>query len=204
MMKKLYILSFTLFFLNLSAQIDFLNKITDDLDYGIKFGLSASHFASSTNNFNMRPTFLSGLTAEYPVYKKFNLKVDLLYLRQGESDRNNSNENGQIENTLKLDYFSIPVLLSYPIVEKLRLESGLGMAFLLRAKQEMTSNGNQIIYDNVNDIRNFDLNFNLGLHYPTEWNFVVGLRYSRGLIDVAKNDNLFNSSTFNSIFQLSL
>lgn len=159
MMKKLYILLFTLFFLNLSAQNDFLKKITDDLDYGIKFGLSASHFASGNNNFNMRATFLSGLTAEYPIYKKFNLRVDLLYLRQGESDRNDLPEDGLTENNIKLDYFNIPILLSYPIIEKLRLESGLGMSFLLRAKQEIINNGNQIISENIDDFSDFDLNF---------------------------------------------
>lgn len=190
--------------MNLTAQNNFASKITADLDYGIKFGISASYLALESGNFDVRASFLTGLTAEYPIYNKFNLKLDLLYLRQGQSDRQKTPQTGVVENNLKLDYISIPLLLSYPILEKLRIESGFGMSFLVQARQESFSNNVQNI-SNVNDNFNeFDLNFNLGLYYPTEWNFVVGLRYSRGLIEINKNEYFLNSSAFNSIFHLSL
>jgi hypothetical protein len=191
-------------YLDLSGQNSSVKKFTDNIDYGVKFGLSASHFASKQNNLDIRASFLAGLTAEHPIYKKFNLKMDLLYLRQGKSDRFYSPENGQNENTYKLDYIQIPLLLSYPIVENLRIESGLGMSFLLRSKQELITNNIEVISQNNNDFNNFDLNFNIGVYYPTTWNFGVGLRYSRGLIDINKNDNHFTTSTFNSILQLAL
>lgn len=204
MVKSIFLLSFIILTLNLSAQSNFEKKIANDLAYGIKFGLSASHLASDKGNFDVRASFLTGLTAEYPIYKKLNLKLDLLYLRQGQSDRKKTSEGGLIENNLKLDYVSIPLLFSYPVVEKLRIESGLGMSFLVRAKQEFFNNNEQIISTNDEDFNDFDLNFNLGLYYPTSWNFVVGLRYSRGFVEVNQNEDLFDTSAFNSIFQLSL
>jgi hypothetical protein len=204
MVKNIYLLSVAFLALSLSAQNNSVKKFTDNIDYGIKFGLSASHLASNKGNFDVRASFLAGLSAEYPVYKKFNLKLDLLYLRQGQSNRKNLAQNGLIENNLKLNYLSIPLLLSYPVVEKLRIESGLGMSFLLQAKQELINNNAQTVFENNNDFNDFDLNFNLGIYYPTSWNFVVGLRYSRGLIEVNKNEDLFGTFAYNSIFQLSL
>ena len=204
MAKRLHPLLLLLFFINLSAQNDLLKKISDDLDYGVKFGLSASRLASGDNNFDVRASFLAGFTAEYPITKKYNLKLEALYLRQGESNRNDLPQQGLIENNLKLDYLNIPILVSYPILENLRVESGLGMSFLLRAQKEIITQNMQDFSKDSSNLRKFDLNFNLGLYYPTTWNFVLGLRYSRGLIDVTKNDNVLDSSAFNSIFQLSL
>lgn len=204
MMRKFFLFSFTLIFLNLTAQIQSKKNFTDGLKYGVKFGLSASHLTSNNNTINVRASFLTGLTAEYPIYKKLNVKLDLLYLRQGESDRSNSIENGRVENNLKLDYFSIPVLLSYPVLEKLRIESGLGMSFLVRARQDFFTNSTQITSIDTDDYSDFDLNLNIGLYYPTTWDFVVGIRYSRGLIAINENDDRFIDSAFNSILQLSL
>jgi hypothetical protein len=188
MLKKLHFLLLILVVLNISAQNNFEMKITNNLEYGIKFGLSASHLASDDGSFDVRAGFSTGLTAEYPFYKKLNLKLDFLYLRQGQSDRKKCTEEGIIENNLKLDYLSVPLLFSYPIVEKLSIESGLGMLFLLQAKQEIFNNNEQIISTNDEDFNDFDLNYSLGMYYTTSWNFVVGLRYSRGLIEVNQNE----------------
>lgn len=203
MLKRLTLLLLLCGTLNLHAQDDILKSISE-IDFGVKFGISGSYLSSSDNNFNVRPSFLIGLTASYEFNETINFHTGLLYLRYGESDRENLPETGLEENTLKLDYLQIPFLVSYPVLENLRLEAGPGLSFLVHSKQEIIGQNGTNLTEIPNDFNNFDVNFNLGLSYPTSWGLVIGLRYSRGFIDVDADDAVFDKSHYNSALQMSI
>lgn len=203
MLKKLTLLLLLCGALNLHAQNDILKSISE-IDFGVKFGISGAYLSSSDDNFNLRPSFLIGLTASYDFKNSITFHTGLLYLRYGESERENLPETGLEENTLKLDYLQIPLLVSYPVLENLRLEAGPGLSFLVHSKQEIIGQNATSLTEIPNDFNTFDVNFNLGLSYPTSWGLVIGLRYSRGFIDVDTDDAVFDKSHYNSAMQMSI
>ena len=64
----------------------------------------------------------------FVINKKLSIQPELLYTRQG----------SEVENTLKIkiDYLAIPILVKYYFSEKLSLEAGPQMSFLVNDKIE--------------------------------------------------------------------
>lgn len=175
----------------------------DKLDIGFRFGLSMSDVISPTNTVSPRATFLVGAHMEYIWSSKWSLQPELLYVRKGESARGRLQPSGiNTEERLLLDYLELPILAKYQWIENFFVEAGPYVSYLVSAKQEQlegTSFQSAIRYQ---DSTTLDAGVAVGISYTTDWNIFLGLRYSRGFVDLAEVTAEGFEELYNTQFQM--
>ena len=196
-MKNLIpILFLGLFVLPLKAQ----DKLSP-FSYGVKFGLSVSELKGAEDLLTLRPSFLFGIQSEYKFNTSLSLQPELIYSRQGAT---NSGRFDQIvfDNSLRLDYISLPLLAKYYITKGLAIEFGPQIGVLVNAQYKSISGAASEIVEIFDDFKSMDFLINAGVSYRTEWGFTAGARYGIGLINVHEGDNYGGGSLRNAVFQL--
>lgn len=131
--------------------------------------------------------------AKIPLVDKLSLQPELVYSAQGGSYNNP-------DFTEHDNYLNIPVLLKYPIIEGLAVETGPQFGILLAAHDK--ANGNSItIKDSRND-RDFAWVVGASYKIPTT-KFGIDARYNIGISNIEDNDHTgSNGSIRNGVFQL--
>jgi opacity protein-like surface antigen len=212
---------------------------SQDIKFGAKVGLNLSNlrgdYPAAVNEHNSKIGFHIGGFAQYEINDKFTLQPELLFSTQGNTYGNKTYYGGGTyydgaEYNLKLNYLNLPIILKYKIIEKLSIEIGPQIGYLMSAKTKVDvtedsrdpSQNYSVEIDMLNDgVYNFggttvqskasanrlDFSLNLGASYDiTEKIFIEG-RYNLGLSNVDKNStngtatNSWNMK--NSVFQLS-
>lgn len=212
---------------------------SQDIKFGAKIGLNLSNlrgdYPAAINEHNSKIGFHIGGFAQYGINDKFTLQPELLFSTQGNTYGYKTYYGGGTyydgaEYNLKLNYLNLPIILKYKIIEKLSVEFGPQIGYLMSAKTKVDvtedsrdpSQNYSVEIDMLNDgVYNFggttvqskasanrlDFSLNLGASYDiTEKIFIEG-RYNLGLSKVDKNStngtatNSWNMK--NSVFQLS-
>lgn len=196
-MKQLFtLILLSLLSLKMNAQKQF-----PSLDYGVKFGLSISELQGAENLKSVRPSFSTGLISEYRFTEKYAFQVELLYSRQGSTNRGND-QGAFYEERIDLDYFNLPLLGKYYMDKGLAFELGPQIGYLADANYENKIAGNSLKSSVEDDFHDYDISLALGMSYKTDWGFLVGARYSFGLNDINKGTNLESGRLRNAVFQL--
>lgn len=107
------------------------------------------------------------------------------------------------ESKRNLSYISVPVMAKYYIIERLSIEAGPQIGFLVSAKRDYDyteSEDGEDIKDGYNTI-DFGLNFGAGYKLDNGLNFSA--RYNLGLVNISKYAP-DGYSTLNNVFQLSV
>lgn len=229
-MKKIILTSFMLCSIFAFSQ---------DIKFGAKVGLNLSNlrgdYPAAINEHNSKIGFHIGGFAQYEINDKFALQPELLFSTQGNTYVHKTYYGGGsyydgADYNLKLNYLNLPIILKYKIIDKLNIEFGPQIGYLISAKTKVDvtedsrdpSQNYSVEIDMLNDgIYNFggttvqskasanrlDFSLNLGASYDiTEKIFIEG-RYNLGLSNVDKNStngtatNSWNMK--NSVFQLS-
>jgi opacity protein-like surface antigen len=177
--------------------------------------------------------FHLGGFAEYKINKKFSLQPEFLISTQGGVFEVKFTEEGEpyptFTQTSKLTYLSLPIMLKYKVLEKLSVEFGPQIGYLISAKSKWKfvdpsdpSENGTIQVDLLHDgtytfngstvqvkprVNRFDFGLNLGASYDlTEKIFIQG-RYNFGISTVDKNSTNGVSTdswnTKNSVIQIS-
>lgn len=178
------------------------NATKANINYGFRFGLSISDVATTSNSISPRTTFLAGFHFQYHINKEWSIQPELLYVRKGESKRSGTAALGnRVENKVNLDYVEVPLLVKYRLTSGLSFEAGPYVASLLKAEQEGIST-TSAAYTSIDEtIENFDAGLALGAVFETDWNFFIGLRYTRGFISIYQNQNT-NEEGYHSQIQM--
>ncbi len=212
---------------------------SQEIKFGAKVGLNLSNlrgdYPTGIDEHNSKSGFHIGGFAEYEINDKFTLQPELLFSTQGNTyDYKDYYGGGSYydgaDYNLKLNYLNLPVILKYKIIEKLSIDFGPQIGYLMSAKTKIDvtedsrdpSQNYSVEIDMLNDgIYNFggttvqgkasanrlDFSLNLGASYDiTEKIFLQG-RYNFGLSTVDKNSTNGTSTNSwnmkNSVFQLS-
>ena len=159
-----------------------------NIDFGIKGGLNISNITGGDADRNNLFNFHVGSFAEIELNKKLSIQPELLYTRQG----------SEVENTLKIkiDYLAIPILVKYYFYEKLSLEVGPQMSFLVNDKIEFIDSS---LPDADTDASSFDFGLSLGVGSNLTSNILLQARYYYGITTISENPDVKNS-----VFQISL
>ncbi len=86
-----------------------------------------------------------------------------------------------------LAYFSVPVLLEYEQTKKFYFQLGPEFNFLIKARMKNSS------FNESEDYNKFDLAIVGGVGFNVLRNFNLETRYSLGLSQIKKNENIFGS-----------
>lgn len=176
------------------AVLGFVVSNAQEVKYGAKLGLNYSNYAGDVEDANGKLGLLVGGFAEIKIADKFAIQPELLFSAQGYKSEESSS-NSSREYTEKLNYLNIPVMAKYYATEKLFIEAGPQIGFLLSGKAEFegsqnfggtttTFSGSEDIKDEFNST---DFGLNIGLGFNFTENIGAGLRYTSGLSNIIKD-----------------
>lgn len=180
------------------AVLGFVVSNAQEVKYGAKLGLNLSNFAGDAEDANGKLGLLVGGFAEIKISDKFAIQPELLFSAQGSKSEESESSSGfssTSEDTQKLNYLNIPVMAKYYATEKLFIEAGPQIGFLLSAKSEyedtQTFGGSTQTTSGSTDIKEFvnstDFGLNIGLGFNFTENIGAGLRYTSGLSNILKD-----------------
>lgn len=188
-MKKLIFSFALLVFLSSAA--------TAQVQFGLKAGAMWSNTtvidADSLSGTDAKVSYLLGGFLNIPINSKFSVQPELLYANKG-------NEN------FNRHYINLPIMLQYNVIDRLKIEVGPEIGYLLGS-----SSGNTRSYDT----KDLDIGINLGVSYDILDKLNIGLRYNMGIIDThefqtsrfgfgSDPENLPNYNVQNRTLQLSV
>ena len=169
--------------------------------FGIKGGFDlTSLYISDVSSEHMKPGFDAGVFAKLPLTRGFSIQPELIYSLKGAKDSYDNFVQGSGEYRFNLGYMEVPVLAVVNICPNFNLQAGGYAAYLVNANvKDVDQNGN---IDNATELNTGDFNrwdFGLigGAAFDIE-NFTIGARYSYGLSEIGKNNNLSGDLTKNS------
>ena len=169
-----------------------------EVKYGAKAGLNLSNFAGDAEGTSTKVGFQVGGFAEIKISDKFAIQPELLFSAQGAKAKESETAPGyfySLEATAKLNYLNIPVMAKYYATEKLYIEAGPQIGFLMSAKSDFketetfgglteTISGSVDVKKGYNST---DFGLNVGLGYNFTENIGAGVRYTSGLSGIVKD-----------------
>jgi len=150
---------------------------------GIKGGLNFTGLSNLAGE--ERTSFHAGLFLRSRMNGSWTLQPELLYSAQGQHFRNEADQ----KRILALDYVQLPFMFQYHPAHRFYLEVGPQAGVLVSAKTKEPGTDND--KNNVEEsYRKDDVAINAGLGVNVCHNFDIYGRYSQGLIDVTKSENI--------------
>jgi hypothetical protein len=170
------------------------SKKDEGIVFGLKGGLNISNFIGDIQDNSIRTSVHLGIFSEIIINDKFSIQPEILYSGQGYSGSATPGFSRS-----KYDYLNLPVLAKIYVADKISIEAGPQIGFLLSAK-ERTSNDNATIPKQ----KTVDLGLNLGLAYDLKNGMFFQTRYNLGLSNINSSDNANAVKYTNSVIQLSV
>lgn len=181
-MKKVLftiVLSF-LFVSGLQAQGDF--------GFGVKAGINlASLGGDEVYNYSSKPGFHAGLALDIPFADKISIQPEVLLSLQGSG--------GFFLEDLNFWYLNLPVMGKYNVWDKVYIEAGPQIGFLLSNNLDGNAFGGGGAFDQTNGL---DIGLAVGAGYRLDDNFYFQLRFSAGIVNAIED-----VTSKNRVFQLS-
>jgi opacity protein-like surface antigen len=143
--------------------------------FGAKVALNMSNFTGDVTDNSMKVGFQVGAFANLGVSEKFAVQPELVYSTAGAKFTGGSYD---------LNYLNIPVMAQYKVADKFSLEAGPQIGFLMSAKAKIDGFGSVDAKDAFNST---DFGLNLGAGYDVAENMNIGVRYTIGLSNIAKD-----------------
>jgi hypothetical protein len=211
------------------------------IKYSAKIGLNISSlsgdYPSQISHTSKAGLHIGGV-AEYKLKDKISLQGEFLISTQGgiseyrmnyyNPDMGNYYESQQ--QTLKLTYLNIPLLFRYQILNRVTIDAGPQLGFVLSGKnvleykdstdptnnetvelnalEDGTFTSGGVTYTYKASVKRLDLSFNLGVTYDIDDKFYIQSRYNKGITTMDKNSTIgTNTSSWNlknSVFQFSV
>ena len=169
--------------------------------FGIKGGFDlTSLYISDVSSEHMKPGFDAGVFAKLPVTRGFSIQPELIYSLKGAKDTYDNFVQGSGEYRFNLGYMELPLLAVVNITPNFSLHAGGYAAYLVNANVKNVDNNGEVqgaTELNTNDFNRWDFGLAGGAAFDIE-NFTIGARYSYGLSNIGKNDNLSGDLTKNS------
>lgn len=172
-------------FLAAVAVMGFMTTQAQEVGFGAKAGINMSTLAGDSDASGLIGAHVGGF-AEIKLSDKFAIQPELLFSMQGASY-----DGGDF----RMNYINVPVMAKYFVIEKLSIEAGPQIGFLMSAKADGE--------DAKDFVNSTDFGINAGASYYLNDNMFLTARYGFGLNDVEKDLPSGYSGSQNAVFQLS-
>ncbi|MBN2744758.1 MAG: PorT family protein [Marinilabiliaceae bacterium] len=187
------------------------------VSFGVKAGLNLSKLTSEyegeSETSDNRISAAFGGFMNYQLSDKFSIQPELLISMEGGKNETSESETmmGQTvsyssENTTKITFLNIPVMLKANIANGLFLEAGPQLGFKMSAKTEYEStmsmagiSETESGEEDIEDMKSMNLGLGLGAGYEMENGLGFGLRYNLGLSNLydGEGDATYKINTLN-------
>ena len=198
---------------NLAIILGLLTSIlsfSQEIKWGVKGGMNINNLSDADNTIfgdsKIKLGVHFGGFLEYPINERFSIQPELLFSTQGAKfDKSFAEDNqfASIKKNINLTYLTLPIMLKYKLIEKLKVEFGpqLGLALSMKEKLEGNLNGVSAIHeiDGFEDryvrfygtnikipatAKRFNLGLNIGASYDITENIFVQARYNFDLTKI--------------------
>ncbi len=195
---------FLVFFISLSLQAQSLLPTK----YGIKLGANISNIIAEANDgvesFDASQLFgfNGGFYMEIALNDKWYINPELIYSQKGSSFTYsyvhdyevNQRDERKSSNELKLSYIEINPTISYKTKQKISINFGPSISYLLSSEYNILSDesinlccsGAEILEDSYYQEENLDLGLNIGLSYYLSEDFFIDGKVNTGLMSIGK------------------
>jgi hypothetical protein len=190
MKKEVYIILLLLFSIPFFGQN---SKKDQGIVFGMKGGLNISNFIGDIEDNKFRTSIHLGIISEIIISDKVSLQPEILYSGQGYSGKTTPGFSRS-----KYDYLNLPILAKIYLSEKISIETGPQIGFLISAKEKTETD--KITIENQNNI---DFGLNIGLAYELNSGVFFQTRYNLGLSNVNQSNSSDALRYSNSVIQFS-
>ncbi|MEQ9443746.1 MAG: porin family protein [Cyclobacteriaceae bacterium] len=167
---------------------------------------------SGGNGDNLKLTYLGGLFVSVPISEKFIIQPEILYSDKGyRAGWTSLSGASTTYNRHNFHYISVPIMLQYRLLDKLTVELGPEIGYLLSASQNIEHMGSSPSDFPYKDL---DIALNIGVGYSLSDRWNLNLRYNMGISDVSEDFTisvigrdepvLISNSTYNCSLQFSV
>jgi hypothetical protein len=180
-----------------------------EVKFGAKAGLNISTITGGYLSGTSKTGFHVGGLAEIKLNDKFAIQPELLYSTKGASYNFFGFGFGVNEKEdITLSYIDLPIMAKYFVIERLSIEAGPQIGFLMAAKGPKYNEVNDTT-DPKGDVKDAynstDFGFNIGAGYELKQGIMFQARYSLGLSDISKSiADEINYKDKNAAFQVSV
>lgn len=176
-MKKICAFLFLAATLTTAAQAQ--TTKTKKCSWGLKLGLNGSNIRmENADNSDWKTGLVTGIFVKVKTSDKFSIQPEFLYSSMG-----GRNLNGGTDNSLRLNYFSVPVLAQYKLNEKLSVFAGPQVDVMITAKTKNSSGSFAKVADNY---RENSFNATGGLAFWPLKCFGLSARYIYGFNNISE------------------
>lgn len=192
------------------------------LKFGAKAGVNYNNYSPDIEGSESQIAYHFGGFVEYYFNERNDVscfKAELLLSSEGFKFANTYVDEESltifnIENDVKLNYLSLPILYKFRVGEKFYLESGPQISYLISAKENskksFNDGTNEVSNDNVNvkdDYKSIKFQLDAGIGYLITENISISARGTISFTEIREDtsSNIYESEKFtNSIIQFSL
>jgi len=156
-----------------------------------RFGLIAGpNFSTLNSNFfegQYRVGFHAGVFGQIKFSDKWAFRPEIFYSQQGMTMRDEPGSYTKFKNYN--NYINLPIQLEYFFNDRISVQFGPGLGFLLRAREILEYPGNDGTEDVTDTYHRIDVGLYLGIEYSFNDHFGLGLRFYTGFMYVEVGSN---------------
>lgn len=165
---------------------------------GVILGLSTSQVGGDNLAGFNKAGLLAGAFANTPISELLSFQMEITYLQKGSNNPNinNSEHPNYLKEDISSSYIEVPLLLQYHQSNKMKIEGGVQLAYLINGYYN-DLNGEIPIYS-VDPFIEYDFGLLLGIDYKYSENISLNTRLSSSILPIGAEDydglNYYNSS----------
>ena len=178
---------------------------------GVVIGFSTSQVGGDNLAGFYKAGLLIGIFANKNISNLLKFQMEMNYIQKGSNNpKMNDSENPIDTEDISLSYIEVPLILQFNQSEKLKLEGGAQIAYLIDGYYN-DINGKMPKYNNISPFINYDVGLLVGMNYEYSKNISLNTRISNSILPIGREDsenqNLYNSSRkgkYNSVISFAL
>jgi hypothetical protein len=170
------------------------SKREEGIKLGLKGGLNVANMNGDVENNVIRTSLHLGFISEIIISDKWSFQPELMYSGQGFRSEDPANFS-----KVKYDYVILPLLAKHYVADRISIEAGPQVGFLVNSFQRDNSGNTDIDDQNI-----VDFGVDLGATYELRSGVFFSGRYNLGITNVNGAANSDTVKLTNSVFQFSV
>ena len=178
---------------------------------GVILGLSTSQVGGDNLAGFNKAGLLAGAFANTPISELLSFQMEITFIQKGSNNpkMNDAEHSNYLKEDISCSYIEVPLLLQYHQSNKLKIEGGVQLAYLINGYYN-DLNGEIPIYS-VDPFIEYDFGLLLGIDYKYSEKISLNTRLSSSILPIGAEDydgvNSYNSSRkgkYNSVLSFAI
>lgn len=175
--------------LSLVALLSIATVSAQEFSWGVKAGVNLSTIGGSAV-YEYKAGFTGGVFAEVKTCDWFGLGAEVLYSGQGAAIKKGiTMYDSRVYN--ELSYINVPILANFHLNKTIALKTGLQPGFLVG---KVVRSGSES--STMSGLNTFDLAIPVAIEFQLDCGLLFDVRYNVGLLNINKQGDNCNNSTF--------